>query len=262
MLLVVDPNFNMSGVQAGYKYLKSYKLTVIIYDLTVVFCDRWISKFFRTRDQMVQAGRSGKQNIAEGYKGQSLKSYIKLCGVANASLEELKEDFIDFLRQQGLSFWGMNHPKIREFREFRVVGGPELPQIPQLPQDPTEASGATEKRDQLAGRLPNSWVPDQFSNPDNVAAHQKTVGRELLEQVGVDVKVFVAGVGTGGTLIGVGRALKNAYPEVRLVAVEPTESATLSGGKAGPHQIQGIGDGFIPELVDLSAVDEVVKVSS
>lgn len=96
----------MSETHAGYKYLKTYKLAAIVYDLTVVFCERWVDRFSRTQDQMVQAARSGKQNIVEGSKGKSLKTYIRLCSVARASLEELLEDYHDFARQHGLKKFG------------------------------------------------------------------------------------------------------------------------------------------------------------
>lgn len=132
--------------EAGYKYLKTYQLATAIYDLTVEFCKKFLSepKYRRTREQMEQAARSGKQNIAEGYSEKSRKSYIKLLGVAYASLEELLEDYRDFLRQRNLKIWGKNHPKVREFREFRVFWdfqkSPSSPNTPKLPQDPEEAA--------------------------------------------------------------------------------------------------------------------------
>jgi cysteine synthase A len=126
-------------------------------------------------------------------------------------------------------------------------------------------------RDELAAK--NGWFnPDQFSNPLNTECHERTTGQEILDQVAVrrlgDVGAFVAGVGTGGTLIGVGRALRAKWPSVRLVAVEPTESAVMSGGPAGPHGIGGIGDGFIPAIASDGAgglhpsIDEVACVST
>lgn len=124
--------------EAGYKYLRSYQVSVVIYDLTVVFCNRWVAKHSRTHDQMVQAARSGKQNIAEGYLEKSLKSYIKLAGVAYASLGELLEDYGDFLRQRGLSQWTKDDLRVKKFREFRVFGEPKDP--PELPEDPETAA--------------------------------------------------------------------------------------------------------------------------
>lgn len=131
---------------AGYKYLKTYQLSTVVYDLTIEFCRRFLSGFEprRTREQMIQAARSGKQNIAEGYSEKSLKSYIKLLGVAYASLEELLEDFRDSLRQRKLQIWDKNNPKIREFRGFRVFWdfekSPNSPNTPILPKDPEEAA--------------------------------------------------------------------------------------------------------------------------
>lgn len=135
-------NTNMTK-QAGYKYLVTYMLTTVIYDLTVEFCGRFLvgRDFVRLREQMIQAARSGRQNIAEGHCEKSLKSYIKLAGVAKASQEELKLDYEDFLRQRKLPIWGPEHPKIREFRAFRVFWIDENHlNTPKLPDDPTEAA--------------------------------------------------------------------------------------------------------------------------
>lgn len=124
----------MPDSKPGYKYLVTYQLAVVIFDLTVEFCDLYIDARSRTHDQMVQAGRSGKQNIAEGYLERSLKSYIKLLGVALASIGELLEDYEDFLRQRGLPQWNKQDPKVREMRAVRVVGDPlHLPQFPHTP---------------------------------------------------------------------------------------------------------------------------------
>jgi cysteine synthase A len=107
----------------------------------------------------------------------------------------------------------------------------------------------------------NVWLPRQFDNHTNVDCHRETTGKEILQQLD-ETSAFVAGVGTGGTLMGVAEALRKKYPEVKIVAVEPAESAVLSGGKAGIHKIQGIGPGFIPKIVDMSKIDEVVTVKS
>lgn len=132
----------MPDSKPGYKYLITYQLAVVIFDLTVEFCDRFIDKRSRTHDQMVQAGRSGKQNIAEGYLERSLKSYIKLLGVALASIGELLEDYEDFLRQRGLPQWGKEDSKVREMRGVRVVSEPypHLLQFPHIPHDPILAA--------------------------------------------------------------------------------------------------------------------------
>jgi len=122
--------------------------------------------------------------------------------------------------------------------------------------------GAIEKKNQLAREIKNVWLPSQFDNPDNVVAHREGIGKEIIKQTKGEIDAFVAGVGTGGTLMGVGEALKALNPKIKIIAVEPAESAVLSGEKAGHHEIQGIGEGFIPELVDLKMIDQIEKVSS
>jgi len=122
--------------------------------------------------------------------------------------------------------------------------------------------GAIDKRDELARKAAAAWVPGQFENMDNIIAHERSTGLEILKQTGGKIDFFVAGVGTGGTLIGVGKVLKKVVPGIKIVAVEPKESAVLSGGKPGRHNIQGIGEGFIPKLVDQGLIDMVEKVDT
>lgn len=128
---------------------------------------------------------------------------------------------------------------------------------------PGDFAGAVEKRDHLVNEL-GAYCPNQFANPDNIACHYETTGKEIIDQTKnlASISAFVAGTGTGGTLMGVRKAIFEKYPNADIVAVEPTESAVMSGGKPGDHYIQGIGDGFIPDLVDMSKVDQVITVSS
>ena len=120
--------------------------------------------------------------------------------------------------------------------------------------------GATEKLEELAAENPDAWLPRQFENRDNIDAHREITGKRILQAVGKDIDVFVAGVGTGGSLMGIAEALKQANPRVKIIAVEPAESAVMSGGEPHNHIIQGIGSGFIPKLVNLDLIDEVKPI--
>ena len=122
--------------------------------------------------------------------------------------------------------------------------------------------GAIAKADELAIEIPNSFVPGQFVNPSNPKAHYETTGPEIFEDTDGEVDIFVAGVGTGGTITGVGEYLKDKKPGVKIVAVEPETSAVLSTGVAGAHKIQGIGAGFVPDVLDTKVYDEIIPVSN
>ena len=138
---------NQTKKRAGYEYLLAYKITVPIYDYTVEFCNRWIGKFSRTYEQMVQAARSGMQNILEGNQQEGMKGYIKLCGIARGSLEELLKDYQAFLRQRGLAIWP-REKAIREIGEIGEIWGilkktstlPDIPNFPYLPDNPEKAA--------------------------------------------------------------------------------------------------------------------------
>lgn len=123
-------------------------------------------------------------------------------------------------------------------------------------------SGAIAKADELAKETPNSFIPGQFVNPANPAAHYATTGPEIWNQTDGKVDIFVAGVGTGGTVTGVGEYLKSQCPKVKVVAVEPATSPVLSEGYAGPHKIQGIGAGFVPDVLNTKVYDEIIPVSN
>ena len=122
-------------------------------------------------------------------------------------------------------------------------------------------TGSIQKAGELAREIPGSFIPGQFDNPNNPAAHLDSTGPEIWEDTGGQVDIFVAGVGTGGTITGTGRYLKDKKPAVKVVAVEPEASPLLSGGKAGPHPLQGIGANFVPSILDTEVYDEIVTVS-
>lgn len=123
-------------------------------------------------------------------------------------------------------------------------------------------AGAVQRAQEIAGSIPGAFMPQQFANPANAEAHRRTTAREIWEDTDGKVDVFVAGVGTGGTITGVGEALKAKRPDIRVVAVEPQESPVLEGGPAGSHGIQGIGAGFVPDVFKLEVIDEIVPVST
>ena len=146
----------------------------------------------------------------------------------------------------------------RERRVLMKAYGAELV----LTEGAKGMTGAIEKAEELAASIPGSFIPGQFVNPVNAEAHYQTTGPEIWRDTDGSVDIFVAGVGTGGTITGTGRYLKEQNPAVRVVAVEPKTSAVLSGGKAGPHGLQGIGAGFVPEVLDTGVYDEIIPVEN
>lgn len=123
-------------------------------------------------------------------------------------------------------------------------------------------SGAIRRANELAAETEGSFIPGQFVNPANPDVHERTTGPEIIADTDGKVDIFVSAVGTGGTITGVGRALKNHNPDIKIVAVEPFDSPVLSGGKAGPHKLQGIGAGFVPDILDTALIDEIITVKT
>jgi cysteine synthase A len=145
-----------------------------------------------------------------------------------------------------------------ERRKMLALLGAEL----ELTPAPLGMKGAIAKAEELKASIPNSIIPQQFKNPANPDIHRRTTAEEIWNDLNGQVDIFVSGVGTGGTITGVGQVLKARRPGVHIVAVEPEDSPVLSGGAPGPHKIQGIGAGFVPDILDRSVIDEVLQVGN
>lgn len=145
-----------------------------------------------------------------------------------------------------------------ERRQLMAAYGAELV----LSEGAKGMNGAIAKAEELAAEIPGSFIPGQFTNPANPDAHRKTTGPEIWEDTDGGVDIFVAGVGTGGTITGVGEYLKGKNPGVKIVAVEPADSPVLSGGAAGPHKLQGIGAGFVPKTLNTAVYDEILQITT
>ena len=145
-----------------------------------------------------------------------------------------------------------------ERRNLLAALGAELILTP----GPGGMKAAISKAEELAGEIPNSYLPQQFKNPANPEVHRNTTAEEIWKDTDGKIDIFVAGVGTGGTITGVGEALKKKNPNIKIVAIEPKDSPVLSGGNSGPHKLQGIGAGFIPDIYNKKVVDEIITITT
>ncbi len=162
---------------------------------------------------------------------------------------------------RGYKFMAVMHESVAlEKRKMMEAFGAEVILTPSK----EDMKGAIRGYNELVKKYPDAWLSRQFENSDNIEAHKRGLGKEILEQMGGEVDAFVAGVGTGGTLLGVAKALKEVNPQVKIIGIEPAESAVLSGKKSGQHKIQGIGEGFIPQLVknNFELIDSIIEIRS
>ena len=216
-----------------------------------------MSKIYTAADQLI--GHTPLLELTHIEKEQELPAHIiaklEYFNPAGSVKDRIAKKMIDDAEEKGLLKEGS---VIIERRQLMKAYGAELV----LSEGAKGMKGAIAKADELAKEIPNSFIPGQFVNPANPQAHIETTGPEIWEDTDGKVDIFVAGVGTGGTVTGVGQYLKSKNPNVKVVAVEPASSPVLSKGTAGAHKIQGIGAGFVPDVLDTKVYDEIIAVEN
>ena len=216
-----------------------------------------MSKIYTAADQLI--GHTPLLELSHIEKEEQLPAHViaklEYFNPAGSVKDRIAKKMIDDAEAKGLLKEGS---VIIEPRQLMKAYGAELV----LSEGAKGMKGAIAKADELAKEIPNSFIPGQFVNPANPQAHIETTGPEIWEDTDGKVDIFVAGVGTGGTVTGVGKYLKSKNPDVKVVAVEPASSPVLSKGTAGAHKIQGIGAGFVPDVLDTTVYDEIIAVEN
>ncbi|MDD5086552.1 MAG: cysteine synthase A [Candidatus Nanoarchaeia archaeon] len=248
----------METIQKIATDLKTIKMSEIIGNTPMVEIEGILAKLETTNPTGSVKDRMAWYMVEKAEQEGKLKQGMKIIEVTSGNTGI---GFAMISALKGYNFIAvMPESMSMERKKMMTAFGAELVLTPA----DEDMQGAVDKYNELAENNLDAWLPRQFDNPDNIYAHEYGLGKEIVEKTQGNVDAFVAGIGTGGTLIGVAKALKKSNPDVKIIGVEPEESAVLNGRKHGLHKIQGIGEGFIPKLVkdNLDLIDEVITIKS